>query len=153
MYKKIISLILAVGIILGLSACAASGLSSQSDLEAFASNHIIVVLTNAASLKCKEYTPADFPEIQCKTVQELTIHTKRIVKAKLADDPSLLEGKSIEEAQALMDSIDLTTYSQILLLELKDFGKEHVQEAIQILQNREDVSIAELDYTMTLDNS
>lgn len=46
---------------------------SQASIEDdFVDNHVLVVLTNEASLKFKTYTTEDFPEIACEKMRELT---------------------------------------------------------------------------------
>ncbi len=49
----------------------------------FADDRVIISLTNAASLKLKDYTAADFPEIQGVSVEDLTTATAARVSAKL----------------------------------------------------------------------
>ena len=88
----------------------------------FVDNHIMVVITNIASLtyKDKNYTPKDFPEIQCTEVNDLT--------SSSLDKP----------------------YHKVLCLTIENAGKQNVLDAIKELEKREDVLSANPDFLMSL---
>lgn len=109
----------------------------------FADNRVLVVMSNQASLQFNQYDDRDFDEISCKNVSNLSAAMEE--KAKTA---------SIEIASKNQDirSINnkISTYNQVLCLELEYAGKENVLQAIQKLQKRDDVIYAGPDYVMQL---
>lgn len=117
----------------------------------FSGGSVLILLTNEASLQLKEYTPADFPEISCVSVRDLTAPTWEIVKIKLAGgDASQMGMDDLEKAQSIMDNIKLDTYKRTFQLNLKEQSKEAVLEAIRLLEVRDDVYCAEPNYIMEL---
>ena len=88
----------------------------------FSDNEIIVVLSHSISISGKHYSVNDFAEIDCSCVDDLTY--------------GLFEsGKSNEEK-----------FNRILMLTIKNVGKENVLEAIKILEKRKDILSAEPNY-------
>lgn len=55
--------------------------------ESFAEDHIIVVMTNEASLSGKDYKIFDFSEIPCKSISNLTPTTTVLANAKKSGVP------------------------------------------------------------------
>ena len=101
----------------------------------FADNRVLVVLNNAASLKLKTYTAADFPEIQCASVNDLTTATKTRVQAKLrGEDVAAACGASSDHI-VFSDfyEVDVQKYNQILCLTLPEAGKQNVLDAMKLL--------------------
>lgn len=49
----------------------------------FAENRVMVVLNNTASRDSRNYTPSDFSEIACKSIQDLSTAKGAKVQAKL----------------------------------------------------------------------
>lgn len=124
-------------------------LFSAATLEAdFADNHVLVVLNNKASLKFKEYSPADFKEVKCAAVSDLTSGKKKQVETKVNDFKSSVSTMSAESRATAVEEIN--EYNQIICLELADKGKENVLAAIKALQSRDDVMYAGPDYIMSL---
>ena len=110
----------------------------------FADNIVAVVLTNIASLKLKTYTPEDFPEIQCVKVEDISTATKEQVQA-------ILQGEPVRDSLGMdYSSFDIEDYHMLLILTLKNPGKQNVLDAIKELEKREDVLSAEPDYAIYL---
>ena len=152
MFRKV-SLFLTLVLVIGaLSACAGLGLGQSESDSNFADDAVLVILTNEASLSLKEYTVADFPEIPCSTVVDLSSATGKIVRVKLTGgDASELGMEDLERAQSILDNFDLTTYKKIYLLKLKKPGTKNVLKAIELLKARDDVYFAEPNYVISFD--
>lgn len=116
--------------------------------EDFADNHVLVVLNNKASLNFKSYSAADFKEVKCVAVQDLSSGKKKQVEEKVSAFNSSVRTMSAESKAAAVEEIN--KYNQIICLELADKGKENVLEAIKALQSRDDVMYAGPDYVMEL---
>lgn len=91
----------------------------------FAEDRVIVGLKNDMLNNFKNFTVADFREIECKDVKEL---------ASISNNANILR----------------TSCNKILLVNLKDSGKENVKKAIEILKKRDDILYVEPDYKITL---
>ena len=152
MFRKV-SLFLTLVLVIGaLSACAGAGLDQPDTESNFADDAIIIVLTNKASLSLKEYTAADFPEIPCSKVVDLSPYTSKTARVKLSGgDASELEMEDLETAQSVLDNFNLSTYKRMYLLKLKKPGAKNVLKAIELLEEREDVESAEPDHKLSLD--
>ena len=87
----------------------------------FVDNQVVVVLADEADLLSKEYTPADFPGINCVNVVDLS--------------------KSLDDSKKEVDG-------KMLLLELGEHSKEGVRAAISLLIARNDVWFAEPNYNV-----
>ena len=171
--RKLICILLSVSLILGLSgsvfAVALESVSigpietvegivepkvfSNATLDDdFADNRVMVVLNNAASLKLKTYTAADFPEIGCASVNDLSTATAARVSAKLRGEnvAEVFGAKSESVVFSDFYEVDTTTYNQILCLTLPTAGKQNVLEAIKLLMQRDDVKYAGPDFAMEL---
>lgn len=117
----------------------------------FVDNRILVVLNNTASMALSDYSPSDFSEINCKSVSNLTAISTALVEQKLASENNSMTASanaSSTTVPAIRD-IDLTTFNQILCLELEDSGNKHVWEAIEILKKRTDVLCVGPDYILS----
>lgn len=119
--------------------------------EDFADDRVMVVLTNAASLKLKTYKSSDFSEILCASVNDLSTAAAARVEAKM-------NGKSIadvckQEPDTVVFSdfyeVNTDTYHQTLCLTLPSKSKQGVLDAIKILSQRDDVKYAGPDYVIT----
>jgi len=109
---------------------------SQYNIEDNFSNDIVlVVITNAASLKCRTYGVDDFCDIGCISVEDLTQHTRSKVVQQMSQNSDNISGK-----------IDLDNYHQMLSLKLTIPGKENVLQAIEKLHEREDVLFAQPNF-------
>ena len=118
----------------------------------FAENQVIVIMTNTASLKFKEYTASDFPEIACSEVRDLmpTTTAKAEAKEKGLDVASLFKTEDNAVVTSDFYDIDTDSFRQILCLTLTERGKENVLTAIKALENRTDVYYAGPDYVLEL---
>lgn len=118
----------------------------------FADDRVMVVLNNAASLKLKTYTAADFPEIQCASVNDLSTAASARVNAKLNGES--VASVCAQELGTVVFSdfyeVNTETYNQILCLTLPETGKQNVLAAIKLLMQREDVKYAGPDYVITM---
>ena len=121
-----------------------SKIYSQATIEDdFVDNHVLVVLTNEASLKFKAYTPADFPEITCAKTMELTEAVTPAVRLRVEDGVEKQGTTAVK-----ISPQDPSTFNQILCLELPANNKAGVLEAIVALQKRDDVLYVGPDYYM-----
>lgn len=115
---------------------------SQASIEDdFVDNHVLVVLTNEASLKFKTYTPADFPEITCAKMTELTEPVTPSVRLRVEGGVEKQDTNAVK-----ISTQDPSSFNQILCLELPVNSKEGVLEAIAALQKRDDVLYVGPDY-------
>ncbi|MBQ9930183.1 MAG: S8 family serine peptidase [Oscillospiraceae bacterium] len=117
----------------------------------FADDRVMVVLTNAASLKLKTYKSSDFSEIRCASVNDLSTAAAARVEAKL-------NGKSVAsvynqntDAVVFSDFYDANPdiFNQILCLTLPTKSKQGVLDSIKVLMQRDDVLYAGPDYVIT----
>lgn len=116
----------------------------------FAHDRILVVLTHEASLNFKNYTTADFSEIACANVTNLTADIGNMVQQKISQTQTAAMAATFEEtASNFMKNLDADAYRQILCLELSNPGIASVFSAINLLSRRDDVYAAEPDYVMS----
>lgn len=124
----------------------------------FNEDTVLVIMTKAASLQFRTYTPEDFPELSCVSVNDLSTSAgsktrDQLLKAGI--DPSTME---INE-ETVIDSPEfdeenkerVNSYRQGLCIKLAEPGKDKVLAAIEILKQRDDVLTAEPDYVLTFD--
>ena len=104
----------------------------------FTDDCVLVILTNAESLKFRQYTATDFPEVACKSVEDLSSASAARVQAKLRGDE--MEAKDAGEA-FMNRNVKVDTFRTILCLELETPGKGNVLKAVRALEQREDVYI------------
>ena len=100
--------------------------------DSFVEDTIIVVLDKEETFKFKEYTPKDFPIIDCVKVVNLMEHTENRVKAQLKAQKT----NDWKELKSCIDNnmlIDLETYRGILKITLRERGKDAVIKAIDSL--------------------
>ena len=115
----------------------------------FAHDRILVVLTHEASLNFKSYTAADFSEIACTNVTNLTADIGDMVQQKINQTQTAAQTATFEEtASNFMKDLDVDAYQQILSVELSNPGLASVFSAINLLSKRDDVYAAEPDYYM-----
>lgn len=162
MYKKIlccllvVTLVLAAGgirIILPVNAVplmddASGSIGTITTMNDFTDDCVMVVLTHEASLEFTNYTPADFPEIDCAEIEDLS-------SAKGAKVQAVLRGEQLEMdsigARFMNQNIDIDGFRRILCLKLANPGKGNVLRAIAALEQREDVYSAEPNYIYQID--
>ena len=99
----------------------------------FAEDTILILLTHEASMESVyyDYTPADFAEIGCVEVSDLS--------------------SGITEDIRTGEETDTATYRRILSLKLKYPSKLNVLLAIKILEHRADIYCAEPNYIFHVD--
>lgn len=114
----------------------------------FTDDCVMVVLTHEASLQFIDYTPADFPELECAEVDDLS-------SAKGAKVQAVLRGEQLDMdsigARFMNQNIDVEGFRRILCLRLANPGKGNVLRAVMALDQREDVYSAEPNYILTME--
>lgn len=124
----------------------------------FADDHVIVVLSNAASTSLRNYTTADFSEYGCTEVNNLTKHTSELVNAKLKGDTSVAQQAMATAAEQNIIvpegfyDLDTANYHQILCLTLEEKGKQNVLDTIAEVIQHPDVIYAGPDYILHTDS-
>jgi len=157
MKKRLLSIMLcaivligtyAAGIIMPVSAVTVSNDSEKIYCNAtidddFAPDSVLVVLNTLTSLKFQTYSAEDFSEIKAKNVSHITAYSESVVQKVLnsAETSAAFESTMVE-----VEPVDLSTYRQVLYVELEDTGKDKVLEAIQELEKREDILYVGPDY-------
>lgn len=112
----------------------------------FANDHVIIVFDNDSSLKFDKYTTADFAEVDCKAVTDLSQASGKKVQAELSSANSLYNRSTA--TNTLSESVK--NYNQIVCLELAETGKDKVLEAIDILEQRDDILYVGPDYETSI---
>ena len=157
MNKRVISIMLcasllisvfAAGIIIPASATAKTIESEKVYCNAtinddFAPDGLLVVLNNETSLKFKTYSPSDFCEFKAKDVSHITTFSESRAQKVIKSVEAAVASRS---AFVTVDAIDLSTYKQVLCIELEDTGKDKVLDAIKELEKRDDVLYVGPDY-------
>ena len=117
--------------------------------EAFADDRVAIVLNKSVSMNFKEYTPEDFPEIQCTRVMDATRLTMEVVKQQL-EAQRTGDWSALRERIEVGMLVDIEKFRRILYLELPKKSKENVLVAIKMLERKEDILYAGPDYKMEL---
>ena len=112
----------------------------------FADDRVLVVLNHEESMKFKSYSNADFIEVGCNSVLDLTSSTETIVKAKTEGCKNELTNAGNSINQYFIDNVDINTYNKVLCLELKTSGKANILKVIKKLEERSEVLYAGPDY-------
>ncbi|MBE6959910.1 MAG: hypothetical protein E7448_04220 [Ruminococcaceae bacterium] len=114
----------------------------------FDDSHIIVVLSNAASLAKFQYRLNDFSEVNCKSITNMTQSSTDIVATKISEEKMSEQRDASSEYVTFSGYHEVNTeeFNQILLLELAEPGKENVLVAINKLEQRTDVIYAGPNY-------
>ncbi|MBO5323556.1 MAG: S8 family serine peptidase [Oscillospiraceae bacterium] len=121
----------------------------------FTEDCVLVVLTNTASLECFDYGVADFPEIDCTDVINLSSAMTERVESYLAGE-NIEEKFGAEETDVVPQDfydVDIHTFHQILLLKIANGSKEKVLTSIKALEPRVDILYVGPDYTIPLDDN
>ena len=101
----------------------------------FAEDSVLVMMTNKASLELKMHTPADFPEVRCIAVNDLSSYTRKVAQVKLSGGhASELGLDDLSRAQSVLNNFNPKTFHLTYCLVLKNPGKENVLKAIEALQ-------------------
>ncbi len=162
MYKKFLCCLLAVALVLvsggarlilpvdanSLSGTGAENLDTITTMNDFTDDCVMVVLTHEASLQFVDYTPADFPELECTEIDDLS-------SAKGAKVQAVLRGEQLETdsigARFMNQNIDVNGFRRILCLKLANPGKGNVLRAVMALEQRDDVFSAEPNYILKME--
>ncbi|MCL2761818.1 MAG: S8 family serine peptidase [Treponema sp.] len=115
----------------------------------FAEDRVVVVLTKAASMNFRAYTPEDFSEVNCIRVVDSTRLTMEVVQEQLRAEKTGDWSKLKERIEMGM-LVNVDKFKRILDLDLPVQSKENVLQAIKLLEQREDVLYAGPDYFMEL---
>lgn len=91
----------------------------------FIDNRVVLTLKNCYEVNNKDYTKLDFSEVDCETITEISYGLEQ-------NDPN---------------------FNKTLVITLKEHSKENVLRAITILNDRNDVRSAELDYIFSLSST
>lgn len=160
MYKKFLCCLLAIALvpvsggarlILPVDADSISGtdtgnLGTITTMNDFTDDCVMVVLTHEASLQFIDYTPADFPELECTEIDDLS-------SAKGAKVQAVLRGEQLDMdsigARFMNQNIDVEGFRRILCLKLANPGKGNVLRAVMALEQRDDVYSAEPNYILS----
>jgi len=95
----------------------------------FADDKVIIGFNKEASLNIVEYTPSDFPEINCIKVVDATSGTLELINAGMLDSEK---------------------FRRVLALYLAEKSKENVLQAIKLLEKRDDILFAEPDFIVSI---
>lgn len=162
MYKKFLCCLLAIALVLvsggarlilpvdadSISGTDTGNLGTITTMNDFTDDCVMVVLTHEASLQFVDYTPADFPELECAEVDDLS-------SAKGAKVQAVLRGEQLDMdsigARFMNQNIDVEGFRRILCLRLANPGKGNVLRAVMALEQREDVYFAEPNYILTME--
>ncbi len=121
-----------------------SGTYDFTDEDEFVYDCVFAVLDAESSTEFKTYSLADFPEIACKNVTDVSLAAGERVKEKIECAVSAaMRREPLDEAQLkeIID-IDVANYRQILCLELETQSRQSVIDAVRQLEAREDVCYA-----------
>lgn len=99
---------------------------------------------NAASLAKLNYSVADFSDINCTNIINLSQTKTDKVAVKLSGNSSiaLYNNSAMQTVSSDFYKVDLESFNQILLLELSETGKDKVLAAVKLLEQRTDVLYA-----------
>lgn len=151
MNKKLYLVVLMFLLLFTVSACS----KKQDSLKGtvvdgnFSDNIVRVRLTNEATFKFKEYTASDFVDIGATSVVILNTFTIELAKKQALAEKT----GDYSEIQKYVDSdrlLDLDKVGAILSITVEKRSKENLLRVIEILEKREDVEYAELNYYGTL---
>lgn len=134
---------------------------SEATLEdEFAEDRVMVVLNNSASLAIDQIDTNSFAGISCNQIKNLSKAKEAVVQEKLCSISAELEGIATARNKmeivttenimkvATMDE-ELSSYHQVLCIELEESGKDKVLEVIAELEKRDDIIYAGPDYVIS----
>ena len=117
----------------------------------FTNDRVIVVLNRETTRRFKNYTPKDFPEIDCVQVNDLTAPTvewaEEQITRSVKNNEVIQTGDNAVLANDKAMLVDAVEFRRILSLELREQSKENVLNAIKQLEKRNDIISAEPNYT------
>jgi len=109
----------------------------------FTNDTVIIVLNEEETHKFKTYTPEDFPEIDCVTVNDLTSYTVNYVQQEI-------QSRKLGKKPEKIKKINVDNFRRILSIELREKSKENVIESIKKLEIREEIVSAEPNILHTI---
>lgn len=124
----------------------------------FADDSVIVMLKNDVSLELDDYDKYDFSEVNAEKVEDLTSYTVETIKEQNLQLNSLSANSSATADEAINNEIvddyedesgynnDYSSFHRIIKLDLKTKSKQAVLDAIDKLEDRDDVLTVEPDY-------
>lgn len=114
----------------------------------FASDSVLVVLRNGASLKFQSFSAEDFSEIGCVSATDLSSGRRDSIQKRLQKySTDTVSNRDLLDPTLVQD---MEEFHQILCLKLEQKSKANVLQAIKLLQQRADVLYAGPDYYMEL---
>lgn len=113
----------------------------------FTDDEVLVVLTHEASLQFIDYTPDDFPEIECVEISDLSTGKGAVVKAVLRGEQLDMDDVN---SRFLNQNVNIDGFRRILYFRLATPGKGNVLRAVAALEQREDVYLAEPNFIAQL---
>ena len=109
----------------------------------FSDSRIMVVMNYDVSMELNDCSVEDFPELNLKSVTDLSSSTREKASEQLEKiNQAFFNRTSLENEEI----VSYKHYNQVICLELEETGKDKVLEAIELIQNREDVIYAGPDY-------
>lgn len=116
---------------------------TKENIDDFADDRVLVVLSNQRTMEFRKYTSSDFSEVGVSSVEELTKSSSEVLKRQM--DSSLREYPEM--------AINIDTYRTILSLKLQQPGKQNVLNAISQLEQRNDILSAEPDRVLHIEST
>ncbi|MCL2522401.1 MAG: S8 family serine peptidase [Erysipelotrichales bacterium] len=98
----------------------------------FVDDTIVIVFNKETSFKFGDFSPADFPEIPVKSIENINENATRIVQ-----NQTLSEAKGRSDANDRL--INHESFRRVIALKLYDNCKQGVLDAVKILEQRDDV--------------
>ncbi|MCD8025828.1 MAG: S8 family serine peptidase [Clostridiales bacterium] len=103
-------------------------------------NSVLVRLTNSASLQLNDYSAEDFAEVGAVAVDEITEYRTELLKEQNSADYVVSDDTVVIDENDFYQALEITLDSDYSVL-----------EAIEILQDRDDVLYAQPNYLFTTD--
>lgn len=104
----------------------------------FALDSVVVQMTNKASLELNDYSVSEFSEVDAVSVEDLTEYSIEKIKEQRKDD--------VEDDNYNVQTVNETSFNQMLEIKLSTNDINGVQEAINELSNRDDVLSVQPNY-------
>lgn len=111
----------------------------------FADDRVLIVLNEESSYSLKDYTAADFSELGCTKVEDLTYNATKAVRDELAAKAN----GNILKPEDENPFVNTENYKRVLSLDLNKKSKENVLHTANRLLARNDVYYAGPDYVLT----
>jgi hypothetical protein len=117
----------------------------------FSPESIMIVMGKEASMKPREYSVEDFPEVNINHVADLTTGTFSLVQRQLKAESSGEWDEELLERKECGMLVDIEEFRRILCLTIKPERafREYVFEAVALLSRRGDIESAEPNFYVT----